>query len=325
VRGVTIRQLQFLVEAAQTQSFARAAERLHVSPAAVSFQIKQVESMCGFALFERIGKKTVLSDAGRALLGYARTVLQELQDADQLLSALRGVTGGRVTIGLISTAKYIVPHMVARFQAEYPGIAIHLRDGNRQEIAAALAKGEIELAVMGRPVEAADVVAEPFALHPSVLVAGPSHPSAGMARLPPSSLAGERFITREEGSGTRLLMEQMLQSAGITVRIAMSSSSNEMIKQAVMAGMGVALISQHTVGLELALGLLRTLDVEGFPLMRSWFVAHRRAMPLLPVHAKLRTFLLQHGQEVVEELEQRYHREFSAPRSALPGLASVRA
>ncbi len=311
MRGVTIRQLQFLVESAQTQSFARAAERLHVSPAAVSFQIKQIEAMCGFALFERIGKKTVLSDAGRALLGYARTVLQALQDADQSLSALRGVSGGRVTIGLISTAKYIVPHMVARFQAEYPGIGIHLRDGNRLEIAAALAKGEIELAVMGRPAEAADVVAEPFARHPSVLVAGPSHPLVDHGRLPAAALAGERFITREEGSGTRLLMEQLVREAGITVRTAMSSSSNEMIKQAVMAGMGIALISQHTVGLELALGLLRTLDVEGFPLMRSWFVAHRRPMPLLPVHARLRTFLLQYGQAVIEELEQRYRREFS--------------
>jgi DNA-binding transcriptional LysR family regulator len=311
MRGVTVRQLQIFVEAAQSQSFVRAAERLHVSPAAVSFQIKQVESMCGFDLFERIGKKAVLSDAGRALLGYARTVLQALQDADQSLSALRGVTGGRVTIGVISTAQYIGPHILARFQEQYPGVGIHLRDGNRAEIAAALAKGEIELAIMGRPADAADVVAEPFAPHPSVLVAAPAHPLAGMDRLPPSALAGERFITREEGSGSRLLMEQFFGAAGINVRIGMTSSSNEMIKQSVMAGMGIALISQHTVGLELGLGLLRILDVEGFPLMRSWFVAHRRAMPLLPVHARLRAFLLEHGREVVEELEQRYRREFS--------------
>jgi DNA-binding transcriptional LysR family regulator len=306
MRNVTFRQLQIFVEASRAQSFARAAERLNISPAAVSFQIRQIEDLSGFALFERIGKKVSLTDAGAALLAYARTALQALSDADQAMSALRGAGGGRISIGAISTGKYLVPHMLARFQQAYPAVAIHLRDGNRREIAEALARAEIDLAVMGRPAESADLVATPFAAHPSVIVAAPDHPWANAPEMAPAVLAGERFIVREDGSGTRGLLDAMCRDAGFAPRIAMTTSSNETIKQAVMAGMGIALISRHTIVLELALGLVRTLPVAGFPLMRQWFVAHRRAMPLLPVHTRLRAFLLDQGQDVIETLERRY-------------------
>lgn len=306
MRQLTIRQMQILVAAVEAQSFVRAADRLHISPAAVSFQIKQIEQASGFTLFERIGKRAVLSEAGRALLGYARTVLRAAQDADALLQALRGGTGGAVTIGLISTSKYIVPHLLARFQSSHPGVAIHLRDGNRSQVVAALERGETDLVVMGQPPADSDLIAEAFAAHPSVLVAAPSHPLAQRRRIPPSALTQETFIAREEGSGTRRLMEAFAAASNVTLRVTMTSSSNETIKQAVMAGMGIALLSRHTVGLELGLGLMRTLPVDGFPLMRGWFVAHRRAMPLLPVHQHLRAFLLEHGQSVVNGLERGY-------------------
>ena len=306
MRNVTLRQLQIFVEASEARSFARAAERLRISPAAVSFQIRQIEDLSGFALFERIGKKVAPTDAGTALLAYARTALQALTDADTALTALRGGGGGRVTIGAISTAKYLVPHMLARFQADYPGVAIHLRDGNRREIAEALARGEIDLAVMGRPAETADLVATPFAAHPSVVIAAPGHKLLAAPEMPPGALAAERFIAREDGSGTRGLLDQICGEAGFAPRIAMTTSSNETIKQAVMAGMGIALISRHTIVLELSLGLVRTLPVAGFPLMRAWFVAHRRAMPLLPVHTRLRAFLLEQGQAVIDGLERGY-------------------
>jgi len=139
-----------------------------------------------------------------------------------------------------------------------------------------------------------------------VLVAAPSHPLAGARSLVPYDLAGVGLIAREEGSGTRLLMEHICATAGFPARIAMTTDSNETIKQAVMAGMGVAVLSRHTVGLELRLNLLKTLPMEGFPLMRSWFVAHRRAMPLMPAHIRLREFLLQHGQDVIDTLEASY-------------------
>ncbi len=303
---VTIRQLQVFVEAAQSLSFARVAERLHLTPAGVSFQIKQIEVQSGFALFERVGKKVALTDAGKVLLGYAKQILQSLQDADQAMTALKGLSGGRVTIGLVSTAKYIVPHLLTRFQANYPAIAIDLKDGNRRWIIDALVKGEIELAIMGQPPEGADVLAEPFAPHPSVIVASPSHPLAGKPGLSASVLAGERFVVREEGSGTRSLMDRFFEGVGISPRIAMTTSSNETMKQAVMAGMALALISRHTIGLELGLGMMTIVAVKGLPLMRSWFVAHRRSMPLLPVHAGLRAFLLEGGQAIIDELDRGY-------------------
>lgn len=306
MRNVTIRQLQIFSEAAQRLSFARVAELLHLSPAAVSFQIKQIESMIGFALFERVGKKVALTDAGEGLLVYAKIILQALHDADRTMTALKGLTGGQVTIGLVSTAKYIVPHMLTRFQASYPAVAIELMDGNRRQIIGALTKGEIDLAIMGRPPEGADVLAEPFAVHPSVIIAAPSHPLVGLRALRSGILVGEPFVVREEGSGTRSLLDRFFQTGGFAPRIAMTSSSNETIKQAVMAGMGVALISRHTIGLELGLGLIATLDVDGFPLMRSWFVAHRRNMPLLPVHSRLRAFLIEQGQSIINDLDRNY-------------------
>jgi len=296
------------VTAAETGSFTRAAEKLRVSPAAVSFQIKQVEEGAGFALFERIGRRVVTTDAGTALLGYARTVLQALQDADHSLQALQGVIGGRVKLGAVSTAKYIVPHMLARFSEAFPKVGIDLRFGNRRQIGTALQQGEIELAVMGRPEDEADVAAESFAIHPSVLVASPTHPLAGAAHLEVRDLAGIGLIAREEGSGTRLLMEHLCARAGIAARIVMTTDSNETIKQAVMAGMGVAVLSRHTIGLELALGLLKTLPMEGFPLQRAWFVAHRRGMPLMPAHVRLREYFKSDGQGVIDGLEAGYLR-----------------
>ena len=279
---------------------------MHVSPAAVSFQIKQIEDMSGFALFERIGRQVVLTDAGGALLGYARNVLQALQDADQTLMAMRGVIGGRVTLAAVSTAKYIVPHVMARFQAEYPGVSVNLRFGNRQQTVEAIARGEVDMAVMGQPTPESEMLATPFASHPSVIIASPTHPLAPATFLSVSDLAGERMITREDGSGTRLLMQQAFLATGVTPQIAMTTDSNETIKQAVMAGMGIAVISRHTIGLELALGLMRTLPVEGFPVLRSWFVVRRQSMPMMPSHTRLHDFLQNNGQSVIDGLEAGY-------------------
>jgi DNA-binding transcriptional LysR family regulator len=306
IRHATIRQLQIFVEAARTLSFARVAERLNLTPAAVSFQIKQIEGLCEFALFERVGRKVVLTDAGEALLEHAAVVLKALNDADQRMMALKGLSGGHVMIGLVSTAKYIVPHMLTRFQAEYPGVSIHLRDGNRREINTALVKGDIDIAIMGKPPQVAEIDAHRFAPHPSVMIAAPTHPLVGAEKIPLRALANERFIVREDGSGTRALMDRFFQAADFTPEIVMSSSSNETIKQAIMAGMGLALISAHTIALELGLGLVKTLDVEGLPLMRAWFVVHRRNMPLLPVHKQLRAFLVERGGKIVEGMEGVY-------------------
>ena len=196
--------------------------------------------------------------------------------------------------------------MIARFRADAPGVRVLLSEGNRSDVLRMLTAGEVDLAIMGQPPDGADVIAARFAPHPSVIVAPPGHKLAAEANLDPNTLTGEWFLTREEGSGTRLLADRFFREAGFPPRIAMESSSNEMIKQAVIAGMGLALISQHTISLELSLGLLVALRVQGFPLMRSWFVVQRRSLPLLPVQARLRSFLLAHGQTIIEEIIQRH-------------------
>ena len=306
MRHVTVRQLQIFAEAAEASSFARVAERLHLTPAAVSFQIKQIEAQAGCALFERVGRSARLTAAGTALLGYARQVLQALTDADRAMTALQGVGSGQVTIGLVTTASYFVPHVLARFQALYPRIALRLADGNRAQILEFMAKGQIDLAVMGQPPDSADVAAEPFADHPSVIIAAPEHRLARLSRVGAADLAHENFVLREPGSGTRALMDRFFPGLGFEPRAGMVTSSNETIKQAVMAGMGLALISRHTVGMELGLGRLVVLPVDGFPLMRSWFVSHRRTLQLLPAHMRLRAFLIEEGARMIDALEADY-------------------
>jgi LysR family transcriptional regulator, low CO2-responsive transcriptional regulator len=318
MRRATIRQLQVFVEAARLLSFARVSERLHLTPAAVSFQIKQLESISGSALFERIGKRVRLTDAGRLLLGYAEMIINALGDADQMLASFKGLGGGSVTVGLVSTAKYLLPHILAQFRALHPDVAIRLVDGNRREILDLLVKGDIELAMMGQPPAGVDIEAQAFAPHPTVIIAAPSHRLVGRKTLHIGDLAGESFISREDGSGTRALLEDFFGSRSFTPRVAITSSSNETIKQAVMAGMGIAGISRHTVGIELGLGLLKVLPVEGLPLMRAWFVAHRRRMPLMPLHAALRHFFVAEGRGIIEQLEQSYATILSG-RRASPG------
>ena len=302
--NLTARQLQLFVAAAETLSLARVAERLRLTPSAVSFQIRQVEQQTGFTMFERIGRRVRLTEAGQVLLEYARPVLQSLENIDQAMRALNGAAEGRVRLGLVSTAKYIVPHMVARFRRQAPSVSITLREGNRATILAMLLEGSVDLAFMGQAPAGADIVAERVAAHPSVIIAPSAHELCQQARVSPALVAAEWFIVREDGSGTRSLSDRFFATVGLAPRIAMESSSNEMIKQAVMAGMGVALVSQHTINLERSLGLLGVLPVEGFPVMRAWFVARRRTAPLLPVQAALQAFLVQHGQAIIAELER---------------------
>jgi DNA-binding transcriptional LysR family regulator len=220
--------------------------------------------------------------------------------------SLKGLTGGKVKLGLVSTAKYIAPHMIARFRGHFPDVAVLLRDANRRAILEMLTKGEIDLAIMGQPPDGAEVAAKRFAAHPSVIVAPPTHRWRDEPRIPAGLLASEWFVIREEGSGTRALAAEFFQAAGFSPRVAMESSSNETIKQSVIAGMGLAVISQHTISLERALGLLTTLAVDDFPRMRSWFVVHRKSLPLLPIQARLRDFLVDQGQAVIHDLSREH-------------------
>jgi len=301
MRGITIRQLQIFAEAAKQRSFARVAENLHISPAGVSLQIKQLEQLAGLPLFERVGQRTDLTEAGEVLLRYGVTILQAVHDADEALSVLKGLQGGRIRLGVLSTAKYFAPRLISRFRNLYPGVQVSLAVNNREAILQQLLNHDIDIAIMGRPPQGMDMVGTAFADHPLVIVCHPQYALANGMPIDPQQLAGENFLVRESGSGTRTAMEQFFADAGMTIRPDMVLPSNETIKQAVMAGLGIAFISRHTIGLELKAGYLQILPVNGTPVMRAWHVVRRAAKPQTPMLKAFEELLLQSGQDLLSE------------------------
>jgi LysR family transcriptional regulator, low CO2-responsive transcriptional regulator len=295
LRGVTLRQLQIFCSAARHSSFSRASKELHLTQPGVSMQMRQLEDSAGLPLFERTGKGLHLTDAGRELLRHAQQALAALRDAEDSLDALKGLKGGRLTIAAVSTAKYYAPKLLALFSGQHPGVELKLSVNNREAVVQQLAANEIDLAIMGTPPKRLDTIAEPFARHPLVVIAAPGHPLAGRKRIPLKALEKETFLVREPGSGTRSAMERFFGEREIQPRIGMEMSSNETIKQAVMAGLGVSFISQHTIGLEVATGQLTVLKVEGLPVVRQWNVVHLREKRMSPAAEAFKAFILDHG------------------------------
>jgi len=295
--NVTFRQLRVFVEVAQQASMARAATTLHLTPPAVSMQIKEVEAQVGLALFERHGRQVSLSTAGEYFLVHARRLLANLKQADDAMARFKRLEHGLLTIGIVSTAKYFVPQLLARFHEEHPGIEVRLRVvGNREQLVAMMQAGDVDLSVMGRPPKELATRAESFAAHPLVIVGPPQHPLVKLGHAPVSALEGHAFIVREHGSGTRSAMDAFFAEQRFEPRITMEMSSNETIKQAVMAGMGLSFMSLHTMGLELRSGLLHILDIEGTPLMRMWNVVHLQSKLLSPAAEAFRYFIIERGE-----------------------------
>ncbi len=295
--NVTFRQLRVFTEVAQQGSMARAAAALHLTPPAVSMQIKEVEAQVGLALFERHGRQVTLSTAGEYFLVHARRLLADLKQADDAMARFKRLDHGLLTIGIVTTAQNFVPQLLARFHEEHPGIDVRLRVvGNREQLVAMMQAGEVDLSVMGRPPKEIAARAEAFAAHPLVFVCPPDHPLLKIGHPPVSALEGYAFIVREQGSGTRAAMEAFFAEHRCEPRITMEMSSNETIKQAVMAGMGLSFLSLHTIGLEVRSGLLHLLDVEGTPLMRMWNVVHLQSKLLSPAAEAFRYFIIERGE-----------------------------
>lgn len=301
MRNITLRQMRVFAAVARTRSFTRAARELHLTQPAISQQIKLLENEIGLPLLEHVGRQIHLTAAGDELLRYASQITELLREAGESLSAMRGLKRGVLKLGTVSTAKYFAPSLLSAFAPAYPEVTIRFTVGNREEIIQQLASNETDLVIMGRPPRELITVAEPFAKHPLVIIASPSHPLAGKRRIPLQRLGSENFIIREEGSGTRAAMEHVFSKQGVTIHASMEVSSNETIKQAVMAGMGISFISIHTVALELAVGKLVTLNVTGLPVIRDWFVIHLRDKRLSPIASAFRSFLLEHGSTIIEK------------------------
>lgn len=292
MKHVTLRQLKVFEALSRHLSFSRAAEELHLTQPAVSMQVKQIEEQAGLPLTEMVGKKVFLTAAGEEVARHARRIAQQLREATEALDAIKGVRGGRLSVGAISTAKYFTPRLLMEFRRRKPGVELNLSVNNRETVVRQLADNEIDLAIMGKPPQELTTVAEAFADHPLVIIAAPDHPLAGSQQVAPARLVEEPFLIRESGSGTRATMERYFADVGIAPLHLFEMVGNETIKQAVMAGLGLAFISAHSVALECEVGRLVRLPVTGTPVIRRWYVVHRAEKSLLPVAETFREFLL---------------------------------
>ena len=295
IQHASMRQLKVFEAAATLRSFSRAADALHMTQPGVSMHIKELETHAGLALFERVGRKLFVTEAGQELLLRAREVLRSLKDAEDAFDGLRGLRRGRINLAVVSTAKYFAPRLLAHFREDYPELEIRLAVNNRDAVIDLISTNDVDLAIMGRPLVSLDIVAQAFAENPHIIVAAPDHPLAGRVRIAEAALSGETFIVREPGSGTRVAMQEFFDRRQLTLNVGMEMASNETIKQAVMAGMGLSFISRNTVELELQTGRLVELDVRGMPLMRHWHVAHLAKKRLSPTAAAFKAFVLSRG------------------------------
>lgn len=296
---VTFRQLSVFEAVARHLSFSRAAQELHLTQPAVSMQIKQLEENVGTALFEQLGKKIYLTEAGHELYHYSRTIAQQLNELEAVLSELKGLKRGKLKISVASTANYFAPQLLATFSQRFPTITVSLNVTNRQTLLMQLANNEMDMAIMGQPPEGLDLVAESFMENPLVVIAPMNHPLARQKNIPLARLAQETFLMREEGSGTRIAMERYFEAHGVTIQTGMEMSSTEAIKQGVQAGLGLGVVSLHTIELELSARRLRVLDVEGLPIRRHWHIVHRKDKRLSAAALAFKNFLLDEATAVL--------------------------
>ncbi len=261
-------------------------------------------------LFERSGKKVALTTAGGYMLVYARRMLATLEDAEDAAARLQRLEVGLLTIGMVSTAKYFVPGLLAEFTQEHTGIEIRLAVGNCEQLVKMLHANEVDIAIMGRPPKELATRSEPFADHPHVFVAPVGHELEHVGQIDANTLTRYRLIVREQGSGTRAAMQKYFDQAGVTPQLRMEMASNETIKQAVMAGIGLSFLSLHTLRLELSSNLIAVLDIEGTPVVRAWNRVHTLSKILSPAAEAFRYFVLERGESYLAE---QFHTHLALP------------
>ena len=292
---LTLRQLKVFEAVARHLSFSRAAVELHLSQPAVSMQVKLLEDSVGLPLFEHLGKKTFLTEAGRELFHSSRAIAAQLAELDQSLAQMKGGQRGKLRVSVASTANYFAPQLLASFSQGRPDVAMSLNVTNRETLLQQLAANELDLAIMGKPPEAEHLQAENFMDNPLVVIAPVQHPFTRKKKLSLEVMRDTPFLMREQGSGTRIAIERFFAAKGLSINTSMEMSSNEAIKQAVQAGLGLGILSLHTLEQELTLKRLSILKVEGFPIMRHWYIVHRADKRLSPVAQAFKEFVVAHA------------------------------
>jgi DNA-binding transcriptional LysR family regulator len=296
---ITLKQLQIFEMVAEQQSYTEGAKLLYLSQPAVSMQIKQLEEEIGMPVFDRIGKTIQLTDAGRELLLHARSIQIQLEETQQSMEELRGIKRGRLHLTMASTANYFTPKLLAGFCREYPNIQISLSVANRAGLLSALENNTTDMVIMGQPPANIPLAAETFMENPLVVVAPPGHRLASKQHILLEELEKESFIVREIGSGTRAAVERFLATHDLDRPQSLEMNSPEAIKQAVQAGLGLGVVSMHTLEMELALNRLVVLNVQDFPIMRHWLLVYRKDRHFSPVSKAFHDYVLENAETLL--------------------------
>ncbi len=292
MRRLTMRQFVVFEAVARHSSYSRAAEELHLSQPAVSMQVRQIEAVIELPLTEQIGKKIFLTDAGRVMQHASQNIAAQLKDLSQALNRLKGVEGGTIQLGITSTAKAVAAGILARFRQHYPRVNLALEVSNRAEVLEMLSQNRIDVAIMGQVPPDLGLTATRLMENPLVVVAPVNHPLRARQNIPLADLAGETFLVREPGSGTQDAMERFFAAQGLRIARSVSMNTNAAVKMAVQAGLGLGILSLQTLEMELALNRLAVLSVEGFPVIRHWYLVHREDKLLSPAAQAFKEDLL---------------------------------
>ena len=286
----TLRQLEILLAVYETGSITGASTALHLTQPSVSIQLRKLADAAGTNLYDQIGRKIVLTEAGLEVVKTARQVLDHFEQLDMKLSDLQGVRAGRLKLTVVTTAKYFIPHILGKFTQLYPNIEIDLKVGNREKILERLDQGTDDFYVFGHPVEEQSLNLIKFLPNPLVPIAKTDHPLSGRKKIPFREFAKEPFIIREKGSGTRFALEETLSQFDNPLNIRFTIESNEAIKHSVMSGLGVSILSRHSLAFGGDSGITE-LNVEGLPINTQWYIAHPKRKQLSIVADAFLTFL----------------------------------
>lgn len=303
LRHVTLHQLRLFQSLGTHLSYTRVADELFLTQPAVSIQIKRLEESVGMPLVEQMGKRIYLTEAGKELFEASRDVLERLRVLNEDMTGMEQGVKGPISLAAITTAKYFIPHLLGAFLKDYPDVSPRITITNQARVRERLENNLDDMVIMGTLPENMDLEAKYFLDNPIVVVAPPDHPLVGQKNIPLARIAEERFLAREPGSGTRAARTKLFEEHGLKANTYMELGSSEAIKQAVMAGLGISVLSRHNLRLELETGMLAVLDVEHFPLMRQWYAVHLKGKKLSNTARMFLDFLLTDGAQIWEEVQ----------------------
>ncbi len=303
VRHASLRQLQVFEAVARLGSFTHAAEELFLAQPTVSMQLKKLADTIGMPLLEQVGRRIQLTDAGREVYAACQEVLAVLANLEMKLADIKGLKRGYLRLAVISSAKYLAPHLLGRFCRLHPGLEVSLKVTNRERLLEWMASHVYDLFIFGQPPQGLEVEAYPLIPNPLVVMAARDHPLVNVANIPLERLLEEPFIMREPGSGTRDALLRLFEKKGLPAPVArMEFGSNEAIKQAIVAGLGISVLSLHSLVLEGTSGPIAILDVQGFPIQRHWYVVHPKGRKLSIVAQAFLEYVKQEGRHITEKL-----------------------